>query len=657
MRIGLKLILIIVIIALVSNILSGTVYYFIAKQAIEERTNAQLKSVSVLKENQLNDLIEEEIRNLENIAKEESLLDNFIRILKARHDPDKTIYYENIKNFFKKKLIQGDFTEFFVLDLEGKIRISTNKINEGKIKSNENYFIKGKEETFVQSFFYDITLRQPSMIISTPMKDYKGNVIGVLAGRVELRKISELMLERSGLGETGETYLVNKFNLVVTELRKEKGAALKRIIHTEGVKDCLKGGSGYKNYNDYKNTPVIGMYTWIPEREVCLLAKIDREEAFIPIIKIGYYIISISIFVVILVIALGFYFSRSLTSPIKKLRDTALEIGKGKLDISIKIKSKDEIGELAATFNQMARDLRKSREEIRKHTEELEKRVQERTKELDKRIEELTNTKAALLNMMEDMGETNKKLIKLRRELKRSLKEIKEADVKKNEFISIASHELKTPLTAIHGFSQLLQSPKIFNDYGKSKKYLKIMEKETQRLSKIVNDMLSLSRIDLGTIKQNLEETDIKKFMEDIERETKRMIKEKGLKYEFKIDENLSRIITDKEKLTEILLNLINNAVKYTPKGKIIVKAFKEKNNIHFVVKDTGIGISKENQKKIFDRFYQVDSSYTRKASGTGLGLSLCKEYLELMGGKIWIKSKLGRGSEFHFIIPIKPEK
>ncbi len=367
-------------------------------------------------------------------------------------------------------------------------------------------------------------------------------------------------------------------------------------------------------------------------------------------------------FLIFFILTVGIVFgaiilTQAIVKPIIILKKAVEKIRKGNLNINLKTDSKDEIGELTFAFNKMVKEIKNSRKKLKKYNEELEKTVKDRTKELNKRIKELDETKLALLNMMEDMDETNKKLVKLQRELKRSLRELKEADVKKNEFISIASHELKTPLTAIHGFSQLLQSPKIFNDYGKSKKYLKIMEKETQRLSKIVNDMLSLSRIDLGTIKQNLEETDIKKFMEDIERETKRMIKEKGLKYEFKIDENLSRIITDKEKLTEILLNLINNAVKFTPKGKIIVKAFKEKNNIHFVVKDTGIGISKENQKKIFDRFYQVDSSYTRKASGTGLGLSLCKEYLELMGGRIWIKSKLGRGSEFHFIIPIKPEK
>ena len=109
-------------------------------------------------------------------------------------------------------------------------------------------------------------------------------------------------------------------------------------------------------------------------------------------------------------------------------------------------------------------------------------------------------------------------------------------------------------------------------------------------------------------------------------------ITKKKLKSEYKIDQALPTISTDREKLTEILLNLINNAVKYTPEGKIIVSGLKEKDGVHFIIKDTGIGISKENHKRIFERFYQVDSSYSRKAGGTGLGLALCSEFIGFLG-------------------------
>jgi signal transduction histidine kinase len=117
----------------------------------------------------------------------------------------------------------------------------------------------------------------------------------------------------------------------------------------------------------------------------------------------------------------------------------------------------------------------------------------------------------------------------------------------------------------------------------------------------------------------------------------------------------LPEISTDKERLTQILINLITNSIKYTHKGKITVSALKDGTGVHFIIKDTGIGISKKDQPKIFTRFYQVDSSYTRSAGGVGLGLSLCKEFVERLGGKIWFTSVAGKGSEFHFILPKSP--
>lgn len=350
-----------------------------------------------------------------------------------------------------------------------------------------------------------------------------------------------------------------------------------------------------------------------------------------------------------------FSISLWVTRPLTKLTDVIEDIGKGgDLNKRVKIHSKDEIGQLASAFNQMTIDLKKSQDQIKKHAEKLEQKVQERTKDLDEKVTELTSTKTAVLNMMEDMDKTNRELIETQEELKKSLGELKEMDVKKDQFISIAAHELKTPLTSIHGFSQLLQNRKVSNDFTKRNKYLKIMDHETKRLAKLVTDILDLSRIDLGTVKLNLDEVDVNELLKGLESEMNVQIKEKGLKSEYDIEKDIPRIVTDKEKLTEILINLIINAVKYTSEGIITVNIFRENKKMHFVVKDTGIGIAKEKHEKIFERFYQIDSSYMRKTPGVGLGLALCKEFVELLGGKIWVKSELGRGSEFHFTLPLK---
>jgi signal transduction histidine kinase len=364
-------------------------------------------------------------------------------------------------------------------------------------------------------------------------------------------------------------------------------------------------------------------------------------------------IVLFAMFLIILGVMASFLISRSITEPLAKMAKIVPSISEGKFGQVVDIKSEDEIGDLASAFNQMTKDLKKSQNEIRMHSQELEQKVQERTSELDEKVKELSGTKTAVLNMMEDMDGANKQLIRTQEELEKSLAELKETDIKKDQFISIAAHELKTPLTSIHGFSQLLQNRKVANNFTKRNKYLKIMDHETKRLGKLVGDILDLSRIDLGTIKVDVSSVNLNEMIENIRKEMNIQIEEKGLKSEYDIEKDLPPIQTDNEKLTEILLNLINNSVKYTQEGKISVSVYKENNKIHFMVKDTGIGISKKNHEKVFDRFYQVDSSYTRKAGGTGLGLSLCREFVQLLGGKIWLKSELGKGTEFHFTLPV----
>jgi signal transduction histidine kinase len=360
--------------------------------------------------------------------------------------------------------------------------------------------------------------------------------------------------------------------------------------------------------------------------------------------------------IIILSVALiiGVLLSRRLIGPLETLRKGVEDISAGHLDTKIKIGSKNEIGELASAFNQMTVELKKSRTELEEHSKELEEKVEGRTTELDTKVQELTKTKTAVLNMMEDMDEANTELIKIQEQLKKSLNELKVMDVKKDQFISIAAHELKTPLTSIHGFSQLLQNRKVANNFTKRNKYLKIMDHETKRLGNLVNDILDLSRIDLGTIKMNYVKVSVKDLMEDIKREMDMQIKEKGLKSEYDIPKDVPVISTDRERLTQVLINIIKNAVKYSEKGGIRVKVSKDKGYVRFSVRDTGIGIPKEGQEKIFERFYQIDSSYTRKAGGTGLGLSLCKEFVEMLGGKIWVESEEGKGSEFRFTVPVK---
>ena len=369
-------------------------------------------------------------------------------------------------------------------------------------------------------------------------------------------------------------------------------------------------------------------------------------------------IVTVLIFVILLVSLftgfLGFFASDIIARPIKKLSKGMREISSGNLDVELDIRTGDELESLGNAFNKMAKDLKESQQKLRMHGKELESRVEARTSELNEKIDEMQKAKKAILNMMNDTEELNKKLIQAQTQLNQNVKELKETDVKKNQFMSVAAHELKTPMTSIHGFSQILQNRDIAKNPKKREKYLKIIEHETLRLVKIVNDVLDLSRVDMGVVNFEISSVDVTSLVGAVRTEMAIQVREKGLKFEYNVEKNLPKIYTDKERLTQVLINLISNAVKYTPKGTITLNVSKEQDELRFVVKDTGLGIAKNNQDRIFERFYQVDSSYTRSAGGVGLGLSLCKEFIELLGGKMWCESAPGKGSEFHFTLPLK---
>ena len=272
----------------------------------------------------------------------------------------------------------------------------------------------------------------------------------------------------------------------------------------------------------------------------------------------------------------------------------------------------------------------------------------ERLSKIRKRLEFLVGKRT------KELQDSNESLRKAQIELRKSYKELKKLDKKKDEFISIASHELQTPMASIYGFSQLLQDKKIFMDAGKRGKYLKIIENETKRLSKMVKDMLNLSRIDLGTLRFEIEEVNLDELLEQVVLQLRGSARAKRLKLVLKAEKPLPKITTDREKLTQILINIVTNAIKYTERGWIEVGAKRQGGYVLFSVADTGIGIPKSQQEKIFERFYQIQSPYTRKALGAGLGLSIVREFIKVMGGKIWLKSKVGRGTTFYFTVPLK---
>jgi signal transduction histidine kinase len=241
-------------------------------------------------------------------------------------------------------------------------------------------------------------------------------------------------------------------------------------------------------------------------------------------------------------------------------------------------------------------------------------------------------------------------------QLKLTNEKLEYVDKLKDEFVSLASHELRTPMTAIKSYTWLIINNKAGPLEEKAKEYLNRIYASTERLLRLVNEMLNISRIESGRVRLQKERIDVKQFIEDIEKEFKPKAEELGLTWSVEMSPSLPHITVDQEKIRQVFENLIDNAFKYTPRdGAVRIRALASDEHVEFSVTDTGKGIHPEDIPKLFSKFGRLEGSYiTITGSGSGLGLYISKQYVQLHKGKIWAYSEVGKGATFVFSIPIQ---
>ena len=233
-----------------------------------------------------------------------------------------------------------------------------------------------------------------------------------------------------------------------------------------------------------------------------------------------------------------------------------------------------------------------------------------------------------------------------------ALKKAEESDRLKSAFLANMSHEIRTPMNGILGFTNLLKEPELTGE--KKKKYIKIIENSGERMLNIINDLIDISKVETGQMEVSISETNVNEQIEYVYTFFIPEVEKKGIQLFFKntLPTQEAIIKTDREKIYAILTNLIKNAIKYSNDGTIEFGYEKKGKYLEFFVIDTGIGIPKDRQQAIFDRFVQAYVEDKRAFEGVGLGLSISKAYVEMLGGKIWVESKEGKGSQFYFTIP-----
>jgi len=341
------------------------------------------------------------------------------------------------------------------------------------------------------------------------------------------------------------------------------------------------------------------------------------------------------------VIAIGvlftLIFTRIFLRPIEKLVAATEIVARGELLYTVDIQSRDEIGDLARAFNQMTLQLKESRTD-------LEKKVEERTRMLEENIEELNQARTSTLQMLEDLQSAKKKLEMMNRELT-------EMDETRMKFIGTASHELKTPLTAIKANIDFILSNKEVKVPENLKSYLLTIQRNTNRIQGTMDHMLDLTRIRSGRLLLVRETIPLAEVISGYINEVKPVDKHLTIQVEVPAD---LRVYADRGRLHDIFANLLFNAFKFTADGgQVTIKASRTDAFVLHEIQDTGIGIPEDKIEKIFEEFYQVESG---KHGGTGLGLAITKRLVEEHGGRIWAKSHLGEGSTFFFTLPFSGE-
>jgi len=255
----------------------------------------------------------------------------------------------------------------------------------------------------------------------------------------------------------------------------------------------------------------------------------------------------------------------------------------------------------------------------------------------------------------ESLRELHHKLKEKADELAIQKQKAEESTQLKSQFLASMSHELRTPMNSILGLTELIIEKASLDN--KNKERLQVVYKSGKRLMDLINDILDLSKIEAGKMELRQEDVLLEEIIEEIETTINPLVIEKGLDFNIIRDTNTRILVnTDRVKIAQVLINLLGNAIKFTHQGSIELKISQNVNKmLQFDVKDTGIGISEENQKIIFEEFRQIDGSTTRRYGGTGLGLAITKKIIELLKGQIWLKSEPGKGSTFSFIFPLIP--
>jgi two-component system, sensor histidine kinase and response regulator len=514
-------------------------------------------------------------------------------------------------------------------------RLSKMALDQSIGQFESELFSKASEgKIYISPVYIDKITSEPLLIMAVPITDVFGNYKGILTAEVNLKFMWDLVGSIK-VGKTGLAYVVDKHGSLIAFSDISRVLSGEKATYLPEVEEYVKGTeSTHQRKSDIskgiRGNRVLTNHVHLGSPDWAVVVELPVLEAYQPVIKALTRSISFMLICFVLATMLGIYLSKRITKPVIDLRNATKKISKGDLDTQIEIISNDEIGELAVSFNQMVEDLNRT------------------TVSRDELAEEVLERKKVEMALIE------------------AKKQAETALEAKSQFLANMSHEIRTPINAIIGFTNLLRDTNLDEI---QLDYVKTMDTSGHLLLTLINDILDFSKVQGKIYELECIDFDFMYLIESILSMIRSKMVGSSVDILYRMEEGPRYFKGDPTRIRQIFINLIGNAIKFTEKGEIFTTiGLDPRDNqgdgepglirtIRVTIRDTGIGIPEDKKMLIFEAFTQADTSTTRKYGGTGLGLTITRAFVEKMGGKIWVESEEGKGSEFIFTLKLAQAK
>lgn len=493
----------------------------------------------------------------------------------------------------------------------------------------------------------------------------------------------------------------NTKKLSITDIRND--TELKKVIEKNTTVEKISNLSSEKAKD--ANYSIIGVPLHLPnEKNSAVFIYQSLEVMKKTSNSTTKFIILVAGVAIILTTIFAFFLSTRITAPLRKMREAAFEVARGKFDTKVPILTHDEIGELATAFNQMGRQLKFNMNALSQEKEQLASILSSMadgviTFNRDGTIL-ITNPPAdrflqywyyekggvssdseaipsQVMDLFQQAVDTEKEkigeislqgrhwvilvsplysnqFIRGAVAVLRDMTEERQLEKMRKDFIANVSHELRTPISMLQGYSEAIVDD-IAESQEEKKEMAKVIYDESLRMGRLVNELLDLARMEAGHIQLTFEEVNLTSFINRIIHKFQGLAKDKEIQLVADIGKEVTSISFDLDRIEQVLTNLIDNAIRHTPKGgSVKLKVTLEDKGIVMKVKDSGSGIPEEDLPFVFERFYKADKARTRGRAGTGLGLAIAKNIIDAHRGHISVQSKIGHGTTFSFLLPRK---